>query len=55
VVLAKAGIRLMRLDGVDMIGVWSDLDSPELRAALRTFGSGALPVRYLDGDGIPAK
>ena len=49
-VLSKAGIRLMRLYGVDMVGIWSDLDSPRVRAALRTYGSDQLPVRYLDGD-----
>jgi len=46
-VLAKAGIRLMRIDGMDVVGIWSDLDGPEARAALRTYGSGQLPVRYL--------
>lgn len=30
-VLAKAGIRLMRLYGVDLVGIWSDLDSPDVR------------------------
>jgi hypothetical protein len=49
-VLAKAGIRLMRIDGSDYVGIWSDLDGPEVRAALRTYGSHELPVRYLDGD-----
>jgi hypothetical protein len=48
-VLTKAGIRLMRIDGADHVGIWSDLDGPEVRAALRTFGSHELPVRYLDG------
>jgi hypothetical protein len=54
-VLTKAGIRLMRIDGVDMVGIWSDLDGPEIRAALRVYGSDRLAVRYLDGDGIPMK
>jgi hypothetical protein len=40
----------MRIDGVDYAGIWSDLDGPEVRAALRTYGNGHLPVRYLDGD-----
>jgi hypothetical protein len=53
-VLTKAGIRLMRVDGVDMVGIWSDWDGPEVRAALRTFGPDQLPVRYL-ADGIPMK
>jgi hypothetical protein len=50
VVLARAGIRLMRIDGVDYAGIWSDLDRPEVRAALRTYGKGRLQVRYLDGN-----
>jgi hypothetical protein len=54
-VLAKSGIRLMRVDGVDYVGIWSDLDGPEVRAALRTYGSGQVLVRYLDGDSIPMK
>ncbi len=53
-VLGRAGVRLMELDGgVPTVGVWSDLDGPEIRAALRTLGSDRLPVRYLDGAGIP--
>jgi hypothetical protein len=45
----------MRIDGADYVGIWSDLDGPEVRAALRTYGSHELPVRYLDGDGVPMK
>jgi hypothetical protein len=48
--LAKAGVRLMRIDGAYYVGIWSDLDGPEVRAAVRTYGSHELPVRYLDGD-----
>jgi hypothetical protein len=50
-VLAQAGIRLMRINGVDYIGVWSDLDGPRVRAALAVFHpDGIPPVLYLDGD-----
>ncbi len=42
-VLNRAGVRIMALEGGATIGVWSDLDGPEVRAALRTFGSGGLP------------
>jgi hypothetical protein len=52
-VLKRAGVRIMALAGGATIGVWSDLDGPEVRAALRTFGSERLPVRYLDGAGVP--
>jgi len=54
-VLNRAGIRLMQLDGVATVGIWSDLDGPELRNALRRFGSDQLPVRYLDGAGVPVR
>ena len=54
-VLNCAGVRIMRLDGQFTIGVWSDLEGPEIRAALRTLGLDRLPVRNLDGAGIPTR
>ena len=54
-VLNRGGVRIMQLDGVTTIGIWSDLDGSEIRRALRTFGSGHLPVRYLDGAGVPTR
>ncbi len=54
-VLNGAGVRIMALDAGATIGVWSDLDGPEVRAALRTFGSERLPLRYLDGAGVPMR
>jgi len=54
-VLNGAGVRIMALEGGATIGVRSDLDGPEVRAALRAFGSDRLPVRYLDGSGIPMR
>jgi hypothetical protein len=54
-VLNRAGVRIMQLDGVTTIGIWSDLDGSEIRRALRTFGSNQLPVRYLDGASVPAR
>ena len=54
-VLRRAGVRIMALEGCAAIGVWSDLDGPEVRAALRACGSDGLPVRYLDGAGIPIR
>jgi len=54
-VLNRAGVRIMALEGGATIGVWSDLDGPEVRAALRTFGSDRLPVRYLDWAGVPMR
>ncbi len=54
-VLNRAGVRIMTLEGGATIGVWSDLDGPEIRAALRTLGLDVLPVRYLDGVGVPMR
>jgi hypothetical protein len=54
-VLNRTGARLMQLDGVTTIGLWSDLDGPEVRKALRVFGSDSLPVRYLDGAAVPVR
>jgi hypothetical protein len=54
-VLNRVGARIMALEGGVTIGVWSDLDGPEVRAALRAFGSDGPPVRYLDGAGVPIR
>lgn len=54
-VLNRTGVRLMQLDGVTTIGIWSGLDGPELRKALRTFGSDRLPIHYLDGADVPMR
>lgn len=54
-VLNRAGVRIMALEDGASIGIWSDLDRPEVRDALHIFGSGQLPVRYLDGAGIPMR
>jgi hypothetical protein len=53
--LKRAGVRIMALEGGATIGVWSDLDGQEVRAALRAFESDRLPVRYLDGATIPMR
>lgn len=49
-VLGRAGVRLMTLPEGVCVGIWSDTDGPEVRAALRIFGSDTLPIRYLDSD-----
>jgi len=55
-VLARAGVRLMQLETGFTVGVWSDLDSAELRAAIRVFHpDGPPPIRNLDGPGMPDK
>ncbi len=52
-VLNLAGVRIMRLDRISTIGLWSDFDGPEVRAALRVLGMEGLSIRYLDGDRVP--
>ena len=54
-ILNQAGVRKIVVDGAVIIGIWSDLDSPEIRAALRVLDADRLPVRYLDGAGIPSR
>ena len=54
-VLNRTGVRIMILEAGTTIGMWSDLDGPGIRAALRDVGSGGLPVRYLDGAGVPMR
>jgi hypothetical protein len=53
--LNRAGVRIMRLDGGFTIGIWSDLDGPEIRTALGSLRLDGLAVRYLDGPGIPMR
>jgi hypothetical protein len=54
-VLSRAGVRLMTLENGPAIGVWSDLDGPEVRAALATFGLVGVPDCYLDGSRVPVR
>jgi len=49
------GVRHLVLNGVPVLGLWSDLDGPHLRAAIRILGNQNVPVRYLDGPGIPMR
>ena len=51
--LDRLGVRHIVVDGINIIGIWSDLDGPEIRSALATVGHGAVPVRYLDGPDVP--
>jgi hypothetical protein len=55
-IMTRTGSRIMTLSGgVLAIGIWSDLDWLGVRAALRVFDLDQLPVRYLDGAGIPLR
>ncbi len=51
--LNRAEVRKIVVAGELVIGIWSDLDGPDIRAALRVLDADRLPVRYLDGAGIP--
>jgi hypothetical protein len=51
--LARTGVRLIDIGGVMHVGIRSDLNGPDVRAALCTFGSGDAPVLYLDRPGVP--
>jgi hypothetical protein len=54
--LSESGVRLTELDGVFTIGIWSDLDSPTLRAAIRMFHPEGMPrIAYLDGPSVPTQ
>jgi hypothetical protein len=56
IILMQAGVRLMETDGATSIGIWSDLDGPNVRLALCTLGSEMLlPIRYLDAVGVPMR
>lgn len=48
-------VRTMQVDGSATVGVWSDLDRLQIRLALRTLGLDQMPLRYLDGAGIPLR
>ena len=54
-VVNRRGVRIMALADDVTIGVWSDLDGREIRAALRVLEMDQRPVRYLDGAGIPIR
>jgi hypothetical protein len=51
-VLGRAGVRLMTLESGETVGLWSDLVSADIRAALRSLGLDQA-IRYLDEPGIP--
>lgn len=49
-VLNLAGVRILRDGSKNQIGVWEDLDGPEIRRALRTVGMSDLTVVKLGPD-----
>jgi hypothetical protein len=51
--LNRTGVRIMRLEAGDAIGVWTDRDSASIRQALRLLAMDELPIRYLDGPDVP--
>ena len=54
-VLNRSGCRIMQLEGGLTIGIWSDLDGPEIRGALRVLEADQLPVQYLDSPRTPLR
>lgn len=53
--LGRIGARLVIFRAGDLaIGVWSDLDSAAVRAAIGALGLDELPVLYLDSERCPA-
>ena len=53
VILNAAGVRFLDLEGVRVVGVWSDRDGVEVRAALLATGAAGVPVKYLDAPDVP--
>jgi hypothetical protein len=53
--LNLAGLRIIRNGQGLKIGVWQDLDGPELRAALRVAGLHVHPVVYLESAEAPIR
>lgn len=51
--LNLAGCRIMRTDSGFQIGVWQDLDGPELRGAIRAVGMGEHPIVHLESADVP--
>lgn len=54
-ILKLNGVRHFFIDGRPVNGIWSDLDGPHIREALRIVGNKDIEVRYLDGPGIPMR
>jgi hypothetical protein len=46
---------MMVLQGVLTIGIWSDVDSAEIRSALRVLRKESWPIRYLEDPEIPER
>jgi len=49
------GCRIIRDGEQLLVGVWSDLDGPEIRAALRALGMQSLPVVHLESADVDVR
>jgi hypothetical protein len=49
------GARAVWVGPAVYIGLWSDLDSPQLRSTIRTLGWDEYSVMYLDSSGVPPR
>jgi hypothetical protein len=53
--LNLAGVRIMRNGSGLQIGIWQDLDSPEIREAIRALGLDVHPVVCLETAEVPIR
>jgi len=54
--LNRLDARLLPVESApDAVGLWSDLDGPDVRSAIRAAGLGDRVVQYLDGQDVPMR
>jgi broad specificity phosphatase PhoE len=53
--LSLAGCRIIREDSEIQIGIWEDLDGPEIREAIRAVGLDVHPIVYLESAEVPIR
>ena len=51
--LNRTGVRIMALEGGPALGLWRDVDGPDIRADLCSLGLDRMPVRDLGRCGYP--
>jgi hypothetical protein len=53
--LARRAVTTRLLHGISTLLIPSDRDGPAVRLAIEILGLGDVPVRFVDGDGIPRR
>lgn len=53
--LNLTGCRIIRRTNGLAVGIWEDLDCPEIRSAIRAVGMSGLPVIYLESPNVPIR